>query len=125
MSDPKELFQLETIRPWLESNGFYSRDWGLLSAALERPWAQFAGQDLYVDVWQKTAALISSVESNHPLIDGNKRLGVLLGALMLRIHGINDDAINDDAWYELILDIAENHPSVEVIASRLRRAAGE
>ncbi|BAU94973.1 death-on-curing family protein [Corynebacterium suranareeae] len=121
MNDPREFFQLESLRPWLEEHGFYSRDWGLLSAAVERPWATFEGQDLYPDIWHKTAALLSSIEANHPLIDGNKRLGALLSALMLQVHGIHDSAISDDDFFALITDVATYHPDVEEIASRLQK----
>ncbi len=120
MSDPRLLFQLEVLRPWLEGHGFYSRDWGLLSAALERPWATFGGNDLYPDVWNKAGALLDSIEANHPLLDGNKRLGVLLCSLLLRAYGVDDRLITDDDWFDLMIDVAENHPEVEIIATRLR-----
>ncbi|NLZ57054.1 MAG: hypothetical protein GX898_01905 [Corynebacterium sp.] len=84
MSDPRLLFQLEVLCPWLEEHGFHSRDWGLLSSVLERPWAIFGGNDLYPDVWNKAGALLDSIEANHPLLDGHKRLGVLLCSLLLR-----------------------------------------
>lgn len=119
MTEPRELFQLEVIRPWLEDHGFHSRDWGLLTSALERSWVTFAGQDLYPDVWHKAGALLDSIESSHPLLDGNKRLGVLLASLMLRAYGIDDRVITDDQWFDLVIDVADRHPTVHDIADRL------
>lgn len=120
MTEPRKLFQLEVVRPWLEKHGFHSRDWGMLATALERPWVTFAGQDLYPDVWHKTGALLDSIESSHPLLDGNKRLGVLLSSLMLRAHGVDDTKISDDQWFDLVIDIAAHHPTVDTIATRLQ-----
>ncbi|QTH60371.1 Fic family protein [Corynebacterium hindlerae] len=116
---PQNILNLENIRPWLERNGFASRDWGLLGAALERPRMTFDGTDLYPSIWLKNAALIDSIESSRPLIDGNKRLGALLAIMLLRLHGIDDRPSNDDFWFELISDVAAHHPAIESIASRL------
>lgn len=117
--DAYKILRLEALRPWLEGHQFYARDWGLLASALDRPWVTFGGADLYPDVWHKTGALIDSIESSHPLLDGNKRLGVLLGSLMLRTHGVNDTKISDDQWFDLITDVAASHPPVDEIADRL------
>lgn len=123
MTDPRDLFRLEALRPWLEDHGFHSRDWGLPASALDRPWITFAGKELYPDAWHKAGALLDSIESSHPLLDGNKRLGVLLVSLMLRAHGIDDRIISDDQWFDLVVDVAANHPDVEIIAAKLCQLA--
>lgn len=123
MTDPRDLFRLEALLPWLEDHGFHSRDWGLLASALDRPWITFAGKELYPDAWHKVGALLDSMESSHPLLDGNKRLGVLLVSLMLRAHGIDDRIISDDQWFDLVVDLAANHPDVEIIAAKLCQLA--
>ncbi|MGH9280443.1 MAG: type II toxin-antitoxin system death-on-curing family toxin [Acidimicrobiales bacterium] len=51
------------------------RDAGLLGSAAARPQATVFGEDAYPDVWTKAAALLQSIVKNHPLVDGNKRLG--------------------------------------------------
>ena len=53
------------------------RDMGLLGSAAARPQTTVFGEDAYPDIWTKAAALLQSVVKNHPLIDGNKRLGWL------------------------------------------------
>ena len=63
------------------------RDLGLLSSAVARPQATFDGQDLYPDLFSKTAALMDSLVRNHAFIDGNKRVGITAAGLFLRIHG--------------------------------------
>ncbi len=63
------------------------RDLGLLSSAVARPQATFDGQDLYPDLFSKTAALMDSLVRNHAFIDGNKRVGITAAGLFLRLHG--------------------------------------
>lgn len=120
MTHPQSVLALASVRRWVERSGFHARDWGLLAAALGRPWATFGAEELYADPYRKAAAVIDSIESSRPLLDGNKRLGVLMGSLMLRLFGLDDLAIDDDAWFDLILDVANNHPDVDSLAERLR-----
>src|SRR3990172_7731406 len=49
------------------------QNWDLLSSALGRSQATFGGVDLYTDIYLKAAALVQSLSSNHPFVDGNKR----------------------------------------------------
>lgn len=51
------------------------RDFGLLSAAVGRPRSSAFGEEAYPDPWVKAAALLHSLTSNHPFVDGNKRAG--------------------------------------------------
>ncbi len=51
------------------------RDWGLLNAALIQPRMRIAGEELYPGVVEKAAALGFALIMNHPMVDGNKRLG--------------------------------------------------
>ena len=53
------------------------RDLGLLDSALHRPTATLWGRDAYATIDEKAAALLDSLVRNHPLVDGNKRLGWL------------------------------------------------
>lgn len=63
------------------------RDLGLLESAVARPQAAFDGEDLYPDLWRKTAALMQSLIQNHPFVDGNKRTGITAAAMFLRRNG--------------------------------------
>ena len=58
--------------------GFHVRDAGLLSSAIARPRTTVFGEDAYPDLATKAAALFESLVRNHPLLDGNKRLAVVL-----------------------------------------------
>lgn len=57
---------------------------------------QFLGKDAYPDVWTKAAALLRSVVCNHPLVDGNKRLGWVATAVFLELNDASVSAALDD-----------------------------
>lgn len=96
------------------------RDIGLLGAAAARPQASAFGEDAYPDVWTKAAALLHSVVSNHPLVDGNKRLGWLAAAVFFELNDASVSTAPDDAVYELVMAVATGARSVDDIASALR-----
>lgn len=68
---------LELHRRIIEQSGGSSgvRDFGLLESAVAQPLMSFDGKDLYPTLVAKAAALCFSIVSNHPFIDGNKRVG--------------------------------------------------
>jgi death-on-curing protein len=51
------------------------RDENALESALAQPRMAFSGQELYPSLAAKAAALGYSLVSNHPFVDGNKRIG--------------------------------------------------
>lgn len=69
------------------------RDDGLLDSALESPFQTFDGDDLYPDLQQKAARLGYSLISNHPFVDGNKRIGVHTMLTFLSLNGIKIDCM--------------------------------
>ncbi len=96
------------------------RDIGLLGSAVARPRTSAFGEDAYPDLWTKAAALLQSVVENHALVDGNKRLGWLATAVFLEINGIEISRADNDAVYELVMEVAGVQPSVDEISQRLR-----
>ena len=64
------------------------RDEGMLDLALEAPFQTFDGNDLYPTLLQKAARLGFSLVSNHPFVDGNKRIGVHAMLVFLALNGI-------------------------------------
>ena len=97
------------------------RDIGLLGAAAARPRASAFGEDAYPDVWSKAAALLHSVVSNHPLVDGNKRLGWLSAAVFLELNDASVSTAANDDVYDLVMAVASSDLSVEPIAVALMR----
>ena len=54
------------------------RDEGLLASALEAPYQTFSGVDLFPTLLEKGVRLGFGLVSNHPFVDGNKRIGILI-----------------------------------------------
>lgn len=94
------------------------RDLGLLDAAAYRPQVTVLGHDAYPSIHQKAAALLESLVRNHPLVDGNKRLGWLGVVVFYGMNGVEFDA-PDDAAYDLVIAVATGSTSVPDIAAAL------
>ena len=96
------------------------RDVGLLQASAARPQASAFGDDAYPDLDQKAAALLHSIVTGHPLVDGNKRLGWVATRLFYLVNGADLAAPTDDA-FALVMAIAGGETDdIAAIARRLR-----
>lgn len=63
------------------------RDENLLDSALNSLFQTFDDNELYPDIFDKAAQLCYSLVENHPFADGNKRTGVHLTLLFLKLNG--------------------------------------
>lgn len=81
------------------------RDVGLIDSAAHRPAASAFGDDAYPSIHEKAAVLLESIVRNHPLVDGNKRLGWLATYVLYGLNGHELAAPDDDA-YDLIVALA-------------------
>jgi death on curing protein len=90
------------------------RDLGLLQAAIARPQATFDGQELYPTLYARAAALLHSLVSNHPFVDGNKRVGITAAGLFLRLNG-HSLQVTNHALEQFVLQVAQGQLSVEEI----------
>ena len=64
------------------------RDAQLLDSALKTPFQTFGGNNLYPNILDKASQLCYSLIENHPFVDGNKRIGVHLMLLFLKLNNI-------------------------------------
>jgi death-on-curing protein len=80
------------------------RDVGLPQSALAQP-RQLDAYGDKPDVIDMAAAYIAGIVRNHPLIDGNKRTGFLLGVLFLELNGLRFTASEESAA-QVILSLA-------------------
>lgn len=94
------------------------RDLGLLDSAAHRPSANVFGRDAYPGIDAKAGALLESIVVNHPLIDGNKRLGWLAVVVFSGLNGIDLHAPDDDA-YDLVIAVASGGADHELAARHL------
>jgi death-on-curing protein len=80
----------------------------------------FGGDDLYPDLAAKAAALMHSLVLNHPLVDGNKRLGAAAAELFLRVNGAGLDA-SDQEFEAIALATASGDLKPEALAIWFRQ----
>ncbi|MFF2195181.1 type II toxin-antitoxin system death-on-curing family toxin [Streptomyces sp. NPDC058157] len=94
---------------------------GLLESAVHRPRARMYGTRAYTDLHEQAAALLHGIAVNHPLVDGNKRTAWLAAATFLAVNGADPAAVDQEAAYALVVDVASGAEArVPVIADRLR-----
>jgi len=93
------------------------RDVGLLASALGRADTQLYGAELYPDIHHKVAAVVDSINRNHPLLDGNKRLSLVVMNVIYLGNGYR--YLGGDDNVELFVWIAGDHPDVREVAQRL------
>ena len=81
---------VKTHRSLIEKTGGMDgiRDAQLLDSALKTPFQTFGGNNLYPDILDKASQLCYSLIENHPFVDGNKRIGVHLMLLFLKLNNI-------------------------------------
>ncbi len=96
------------------------RDRGALEAAVARPRATFGGEDLYVDLADKAAALMHSLVLNHPFVDGNKRIAAHSAELFCLLNGETLLA-RDEEVIAVTLKAAEGKIAVEALAIWFRQ----
>ena len=96
------------------------RDLGMLLSALGRSQASFEDQDLYLDLFSKTAALMESLVSNHPFMDGNKRTGAIAAGLFLRRNGYYLTVSNANL-VNITMRIARSQTSLDELSSWLEK----
>lgn len=81
---------VELHRRVVEQSGGSSgiRDVGALESASAQPLQTFAGEDLYKGVVTKAAALGFFLATNHPFVDGNKRVAHAALEVTLRLNSL-------------------------------------
>ena len=72
------------------------REEGLLDGALNMPYQTFGGIELYPSAEEKAARLGHSLISNHAFVDGNKRIGMFLMLIFLRLSGVDFEPSVDE-----------------------------
>ncbi len=80
------IFHKKIIEQTSGSSGI--RDLGLIESALNRAVQTFDGKDLYIEIEDKISAITYSLIKNHGFVDGNKRIGVAVMVLLLRLNDI-------------------------------------
>jgi death-on-curing protein len=92
------------------------RDKGLLESALLRPYQTFDGKELYPTPVDKAAALFESLVTNHPFLDGNKRIAYVLMRITLRQSNVDIEG-SGEMKYDFVIQAASGQLNFENIRS--------
>lgn len=111
----------EQIRLFGGSSGI--RDLGLLQSATGSVEATFDGAFLHETIFSMAAAYLYGICRNHPFIDGNKRTAVAAALTFLEMNDVDVDA-DEDAFYDLVIGVAEGHVSKAMVTVFLEQHAG-
>ncbi|MFZ4521461.1 MAG: type II toxin-antitoxin system death-on-curing family toxin [Bacteroidales bacterium] len=90
------------------------RDHNALESAINRPFMTFDQKELYPSQTEKAAALIESLITNHPFLDGNKRIGYVIMRFFLLRHGFDINASQSEK-FEFVINIAQGQLHFEQI----------
>ncbi len=63
------------------------RDEGMLESEISNPFQTFGGEELYPTIQAKAAQLCYGLIKNHPMVDGNKRIGTHAMLVFLALNG--------------------------------------
>lgn len=83
-----EIIRLHTTLTMRTGGSDGLRDRGLLESAVYSAETSFGGQEIYPTIEEKAARLMFALVSNHPFLDGNKRIGVLVMLVTLRLNSV-------------------------------------
>ena len=114
MSYLTEAQVIELHRRIVENSGgsFGIRDRAALESSLAQPFQSFDGSELYPSPAEKAAALGFFLISNHPFVDGNKRIGHASLEVTLVLNGLELHVATGDQE-KVILQVASGTMSRE------------
>ena len=85
------------------------RDEGLLESALLTPFQSFGGKDFYPTIQAKAARLGFGLIMNHPMVDGNKRIGIHILLVFLALNGLELEYTQKELYEEVLLVASGEH----------------
>ena len=96
------------------------RDLGLLESALARPRNLWAYLDPRPSLARLAAAYAFGVSANHPFVDGNKRVALVVSFTFLDVNGLEVCASQEDA-YLAIMSLAAGEMAEEELVEWFER----
>lgn len=132
-----ERFHVEVVCHKLAGHIFATEEWplpvfaflggakgeGLLESALALPRQSFAGRYFYKTWDEKAGVLLRSIVKNHPLIDGNKRIGLATTIVFLLMNGRFLLARNEDMVQFAVSIADDERPSWRKIGRWIKERA--
>lgn len=112
------FFHQQLIKEYGGLNGI--RDEGLLDSALAQPQMTLLGDYAHKDVFEMAAAYGYHLCSNHPFLDGNKRIALVVMDSFFQINGWGLTA-DEKSMYGIMMQLAEGQLTKLELAKWLRK----
>lgn len=116
--EERDAFAIHARLLALDGGAHGLRDAGLLSSALARPPQHFTYAH-GTDIVQLAALYTEAIVRNHPFVDGNKRVGFVIGVLFLELHGYAFEAPQPLATHAVV-DLAAGRSGLDGYVRFLR-----
>lgn len=117
-----EYLDPEDILEWVQRRGFHVRDRSPFLSAMASPMPVF-GEEIYPDVHIKAAVLLTALNRDHPLLDGNKRLSWVTTLAFYEINGYDVVVDRQADIDEFVRSVAAGQAPVGDIVEWLRAHA--
>ena len=118
-----EAIHTEVLAAHGGGDGIRSR--ALLESAVAAPQATIFGEPIFPDLVEIAAAYLFYLCSNHPFVDGNKRVALATCLVFLDANGILPDGVLPvEPWEALVFDVAASRLDRAQTAHRLRELLG-
>jgi death-on-curing protein len=95
------------------------RDRNLLDSALAQPKVTVGGRHAHKSLFDKAAAYGFHLSRNHPFVDGNKRVALVLMDIFLQKNGWEITAEEEEA-YSMMMDLASGKLSKAQLSAWLK-----
>lgn len=94
--DKEQIKRLHSMQ--IEATGGLDgiRDEAMLDSALASAFQTFGGVELFPSTIEKIARVAYGLVSNHPFIDGNKRIGTFVMLVLLELNELSAEFTDDD-----------------------------
>lgn len=117
---PEQILEIHAAAIRLFGGSPGLRDSALLQSAAAAPAATFGGKSTFSDTVEVAAAYLFYLCSNHPFIDGNKRVALGACLIFLELNGYQPAPDSED-WENLTLAVAAGLLGREEITATLRK----
>ncbi|MCW1924964.1 type II toxin-antitoxin system death-on-curing family toxin [Luteolibacter arcticus] len=117
---PEQILEIHSAAIRLFGGSPGLRDSALLQSAAAAPQATFGGNSTFADTVEVAAAYLYYLCSNHPFVDGNKRVALGSCLVFLELNGYQPAPDSED-WENLTLAVAAGLLSREDVTATLRK----
>ena len=111
----EQILELHTLVIKETGGSIGLRDLGRLESSIATQSQNVFGQELYLNLEDKAAAIIRSIIADHPFVDGNKRTAIIAGLTFLKLNNINFKFANGEIE-DYAVKVAADHLDIPQIS---------